>query len=133
MKRDESTFQDAVADQKSDAKPLFRETVQEQIPLPAQFFDPPLDPGIAPMVTALWAAGVETFESCEGGPGHAYPEPTVRFAGYREEGMRALAAALAADLRVTSLRRIWVVIDGEPTGPYWEMVFAGTAPSGRRD
>ncbi|MCK9513673.1 MAG: hypothetical protein M0R28_20950 [Pigmentiphaga sp.] len=32
MKSDESTFQEAVAEQKSDAKPLFRETVQEQIP-----------------------------------------------------------------------------------------------------
>jgi hypothetical protein len=27
------------------------------------------------------ALGVETIESCEGGPGHAFPEPTVRLAG----------------------------------------------------
>jgi hypothetical protein len=44
-------------------------------------FDPPLDPGIAPAVLVLRDAGVETFESCEGGEGHSYPEPTVRFHG----------------------------------------------------
>lgn len=32
MKSDDETFQEAVADQRSDAKPLFRETVQDQIP-----------------------------------------------------------------------------------------------------
>ncbi len=92
-------------------------------------YDPPLDRGIAPMVEALQAAGVETFESCEGGEGHAFPVPTVRFHGYRDEGFRALAVALLADLRVVALRRVWDVIDGEPTGPDWEMVFAKAAPS----
>jgi hypothetical protein len=46
---------------------------------------PELDPGIAPYVDALRAEGVETFESCEGGDGHAYPEPTVRFAGCEDD------------------------------------------------
>jgi hypothetical protein len=55
---------------------------------------PELDAGIAPYVDALRAEGVETFESCEGGDGHAYTEPTVRFAGERDEGFRALAVAL---------------------------------------
>jgi hypothetical protein len=86
-------------------------------------FDPPLDPGIHDAVRVLQAAGIETFESCEGGVGHAYPEPTVRFHGGKGEGFRALAAALQADLRITSLRRIWPIRDGEPTGPWWEMTF----------
>jgi hypothetical protein len=68
-------------------------------------------------------AGIETFESCEGGPGHAYLEPTVRFHGDRSEGFRALSAGLQAGLRVTGLRRVWPVKDGEPTGPWWEMTF----------
>jgi hypothetical protein len=34
-----------------------------------------LDPGIAPYVDVLDAAGVETFESCEGGDGHAFRNP----------------------------------------------------------
>jgi hypothetical protein len=40
-----------------------------------------LDRGIRDQVAALRECGVETFESCEGGPSHAYPEPTVRFYG----------------------------------------------------
>jgi hypothetical protein len=91
-------------------------------------FSPPLDPGIAGAVAVLRLAGIETFESCQGGPGHAYPEPTVRFHGYREEGFRALAAAIQGGLRVSALRRVWVVLDGEPTGPHWEMVFVGAVP-----
>jgi len=47
----------------------------------------------------------------------------VRFYGHREEGFRALAAALRAGLRVSALRRYWAVIDGEPAGPHWELVF----------
>ena len=92
---------------------------------------PGLDPGIEPMVRVLRLAGVETFESCESGPGHAYREPTVRFYGDRSEGLRALAEVLGKhNLRVTDLRRAWPVDDGEPTGPYWELVFA-TGPSER--
>lgn len=90
-------------------------------------YDPPLDFGIASMVEALCAAGIETFESCEGGDGHCYPEPTVRFHGHRSEGFRALAAALTVGLKVRALRRIWTINDGEPTGPYWEMTFARNA------
>ena len=40
-----------------------------------------LDEGIREAVAVLVANGVETFESCEGGPGHAFPEPTIRFEG----------------------------------------------------
>lgn len=86
-------------------------------------FSPPLDPGIEREVLALRAHGVETFESCEGGPGHAFPEPTVRFHGGYEEGFRAFGVAHLAGLYVTALRRVWDIIDGEPTGPYWEMTF----------
>lgn len=82
-----------------------------------------LDAGIRDAVLALREAGIETFESCEGGPGHACPEPMVRFHGHIEEGWRALSATLAAGLRVQELRRVWPVIDKEPTGPWWELTF----------
>ena len=72
-------------------------------------------------MAALQAAGVETFESCQGGAGHAFLEPTVRFHGSRAEGFRALSAATEAGLAVDTLRRVWVIIDGEPTGPSWEL------------
>ena len=100
------------------------ETVEHTLPE----YSPPLDPGIAPMVLALVAAGVETFESCEGGEGHAYPEPTVRFHGGHAEGFRALAVALVARLPIFTLRRVWDIQDGEPTGPCWEMTFITKAP-----
>jgi hypothetical protein len=87
-------------------------------------FDPPLDPEIAQAVIALRSAGVETFQSCQGGDGHAYAEPTVRFHGHISEGLRALAAAIDARLPVAGLRRVWPVIDGEPTGPWWELTFS---------
>jgi hypothetical protein len=86
-------------------------------------YDPPLDRGIAAAVQALGAAGVETFESCEGGHGHAYPEPTVRFHGNQQEGFRAFAAAMDAGLKVAELRRVWPILDQEPTGPWWELTF----------
>jgi len=85
--------------------------------------EPGLDAPIAPVVRVLMENGVETFESCQGGPGHAYPEPTVRFYGERGAGFRALAVALEHGLNVLHLRRVWPIIDGEPTGPCWEMVF----------
>lgn len=92
-------------------------------------YDPPLDPGIRRAVEVLNAASIETFESCEGGPGHCYPEPTVRFHGSRSEGFKALAAAMQSGLKVAELRRVWPVNDGEPTGPWWELTFAPTSPA----
>ncbi len=86
-------------------------------------YDPPLDAGIAHAVKVLAKAGVETYESCQGGRGHSYPEPTVRFYGEPSEGFRALAVAMDARLPVKALRRIWLMRDGEPVGPDWEMTF----------
>lgn len=83
-----------------------------------------LDPGIRRYVDVLDAAGVETFESCEGGSGHAFFVPTVRFFGDRSEGFRALAVAVQHALPVSNLRRYWQVnAAGEPRGPYWEVTF----------
>ena len=90
-------------------------------------YDPPLDSGIASYVNVLRGAGVETYESCQGGAGHSYPEPTVRFHGERSEGFRALAVAQVHALPVSSLRRVYNVIDGEPVGPTWEITFRRTA------
>ena len=86
-------------------------------------FDPPLDPGILRAVELLNEAGIETYESCEGGKGHAYTEPTVRFFGTRAEGYKALAVALDHDLPVMAIKRIWTIVDGEASGPTWEIVF----------
>jgi hypothetical protein len=86
-------------------------------------FEPPLDEGIREIVITLAANGVETFESCEGGRGHSFPEPTVRFEGASSEGLRALSVALENGLPVSKLRRTWGIIDGLIHGPWWEMTF----------
>ncbi len=102
-----------------------RTTMQKR----GETFDPPLDTGIERAVLALRESDVETFESCEGGRGHAYPEPTVRFHGDRAEGFRALAVAMRAGLPVAALRRVWPVDDGEPTGPWWELTLDAADPA----
>ena len=83
----------------------------------------PLDEGIKPYVLILRSKGVETFESCEGGEGHAMPEPTIYFHGDTSTGWKALAFAMERGLPVRSLRYAWSMTDGLPDGPYWEMVF----------
>ena len=87
-----------------------------------------LDPGIRRYVLILRAQGIETFESCQGGAGHAFPEPTVRFHGNAVEGYRAFTAAMNYGLPVTSLRRYYQVVDGWLEGPCWEMTFRTTDP-----
>src|SRR3954454_24833424 len=96
------------------------ETITSTAPAPLPFnFPVPLDPGIEDAVRVLRAAGIETFESCQGGPGHAFPEPTVRFHGGRGAAWRAVAAAQDVGLPLLALRRVWDFEDSEPTGPDW--------------
>jgi hypothetical protein len=90
-----------------------------------------LDPRIRSIVEILVANGVETFESCEGGEGHAFHVPTVRFHGNHAEGFRALAIALQHGLKVCELRRYYSIEDCEPVGPRWEMTFLTEATSPR--
>jgi len=44
----------------------------------------------------------------------------IRFHG---EGWRALALVLQRQWPVQAFRRVWPIIDSEPTGPYWELEF----------
>jgi hypothetical protein len=91
-----------------------------------------LDPGIRKAVEVLSSHGVETYESCQGGPdparpdrGHAYPEPTVAFHGTPAAGWHALGVAIDHGLPLRDIRRVWRVTHGEITGPTWEMTFTG--------
>jgi hypothetical protein len=85
-----------------------------------------LDEGIRRYVLVLRSGGVETFESCEGGLGHAFAEPTVRFHGNAGAGFHALSVAMDHGLPVSALRRIYQIEDGWPVGPWWELTFATT-------
>lgn len=83
----------------------------------------PLDRLISYAVKVLRDANVETYESCEGGHGHAFAEPTIRFFGGAAEGLRAVSIALQHGLPISDLRRFWTVVDGELNGPHWEVTF----------
>ena len=67
--------------------------------------------------------GVETFESCQGGPSHHFKEPTVRFHGGHAAGPMATGYALECGLPISDLRRCWKISQYELDGPYWEMIF----------
>ena len=86
-------------------------------------FEPPLDEGIRDIVHVLIANGVEAFESCEGGRGHSYAEPTVRFLGSSGEGFSALSVALDHALPVKELSRSWEIVDKAISGPCWVLTF----------
>jgi hypothetical protein len=86
--------------------------------------DDGIDLGIREYVKLLRLNGIETYESCEGGPGHSYPRPTVAFHGGPYAGWQALSVCLTYGLPVFELRRVWTVQDrNEPTGPHWEITF----------
>ena len=94
------------------------------IPRPSRPIPGQLDRGIERAVRILQASGIETVESCEGGEGHAYAEPTIRFRGSIAAGWHALGVALDNGLPVDSIRQVWDVLDRHvPTGPHWEIVF----------
>jgi hypothetical protein len=82
-----------------------------------------IDEGIKSEVEILYSNWIETYESCQGGKGHSFPEPTIRFHGDISEGFRALDVALKHGLHVHDIRRVWSIHDKEPDGPFWEMTF----------
>lgn len=86
---------------------------------------PGLDDGIAQYVEILRRFGVETYQSCEGSTddSHSFPEPTVQFHGGPEGGFHAYGIARTFGMRVKEIRRCWDEVDGELTGPHWEIVF----------
>jgi len=67
----------------------------------------PIDKGILPAVEILNENGFETFESCVGGEGHAYFEPTVRFLGTEFDLIRAWEVCAAYGLNVVRVNRVY--------------------------
>ena len=103
-----------------------RETKKPESPEPPSqpFVGLQLDAGIRTAVEILRAQGVETFESCEGGEGHAYPEPTIAFHGEPYAGWKVVSICLSRGLPIKFIRRVWRIQDDiEPVGPRWEVVF----------
>lgn len=88
--------------------------------------DLPIDPGIRRAVLILRKEGIETFESCEGGEGHAFPDPTIKFDGSAWAGFRAFAIAMEYGLPVLRIQQVYYSTDGRLEGPWWEIVFRTT-------
>lgn len=91
-----------------------------------------LDPGIRKYVLILRSRGIETFESCQGGSGHSFPEPTIRFHGNAFEGYRAFTEAMNHGLPVFKLRCAYDVNEMRLEGPWWEMTFRTTDPASEK-
>jgi hypothetical protein len=82
-----------------------------------------IDIGIRHYVLVLRSHGIDTCQSCQGGPGHAYLEPTIEFRGDSGEGLRAVGVAISNRLPVSELRRVWNVHGTELDGPIWTLTF----------
>lgn len=85
--------------------------------------DSPVDLGIVRAVKILQDAGVSTIESCEGGEGHSYPEPTVTFAGDGPTGWRAIGELMTYGLPIKHFGQMWSFDEGHPAGPDWHVTF----------
>ena len=70
-------------------------------------------------VFVLHRGGIQTDESCQGGRGHAFPEPTIRFEGTRDDAFRAVALARAHGLPAHHLRQFWRLNDEGAELPAW--------------
>ena len=82
-----------------------------------------IDDGIMGAVKMLRSAGIETFESCQGGPGHAHHHPVIWFTGDAQEGFRAEQIATEAGYQVYHIAQFWYSRRGVRYGPYWEISF----------
>jgi len=86
-----------------------------------------IDAGIRIAVRVLHAHGIETGQSCQGGEGHSYPEPTVDlWSDCKTTGFAAVHALMGYGLPVMSFARNWDILDGEVTGPFWRITFRRT-------
>ena len=84
-----------------------------------------MDAGIRFAVRVLHAAGIDTCQSCQGGAGHPYSEPTVEMVAGADgaEGFAALAALSAYGLAVAEVAQIWHVKNGLPYEKLWRITF----------
>jgi hypothetical protein len=90
-----------------------------------------LDEGIRFAVRVLHArGGIETCQSCEGGPGHAYDRPTIDLIAQGDDatGFAALAALQDYGLDVRDVSIVWNIKGGLPYEKIWRITFWNSAP-----
>jgi len=89
-----------------------------------------LDQGIIAAVHALADYGVETFSSCQAGPGHGAMMPEVLFRGGEHAGLWAVWLLETQGFKVQSLARYWDLDHGLPREPFWQVWLRTTEPTG---
>jgi hypothetical protein len=84
-----------------------------------------IDKGIRFAVRVLHARGIDTCQSCQGGPGHAYDRPTVDLPTTADDatGFAALAALAEYGLPVADVALHWPVRHGLPYEKLWRITF----------
>lgn len=82
---------------------------------------PSLDPKIAFPVQVLRENGIDTFESCQGGDGHCFKYPSIRFFGDKTEGYKAFDILAKHGFIVCYLQRYWSITNNEIGAPYWQL------------
>lgn len=90
-----------------------------------------IDAGIRFAVRVLHARGYETCQSCEGGEGHSYDNPTVDLiAGSRDaNGFGAVAELVPYGLQVTRVSQVWNLDPlGRPYETIWRIEFKRPFP-----
>ena len=87
-----------------------------------------LDVGIRFAVRVLHAAGIETCQSCQGGKGHSYDEPTIEMVAGDDDalGFEALAVLRGYGLPVAAVSIIWPVRHSVPYEKNWRITFFKT-------
>lgn len=95
--------------------------------MPEAFYQK-IDAGIRFAVRVLHAAGIETCQSCEGGDGHAYHDPTVDLVADDGAGLRAVAALSDYGLDVLALAMVWPVRHGLIVDRIWRVTLRRAWP-----
>lgn len=89
-----------------------------------------IDAGIRFAVRVLHAHGLDTCQSCQGGKGHAYLEPTVDMVagGGDADGFEALAVLANYGLPVSTVSITWNIQNGLPFEKLWRIAFSRPFP-----
>lgn len=73
--------------------------------------DSQIDESIKPIVDILIQHGFKTFESCSGGQGHAFYEPTIRFKGNEFDLIRAYEICMMYGFQPLEVKRVYRKVD----------------------
>lgn len=91
-----------------------------------------IDAGIMLALHALADREIDTFSSCQGGPGHDGYQgmPTILFHGGESAGLWAVWLLECQGFRVQTLTRHWDLDHKPPREPFWQVTLRTTVPGG---